>query len=38
MRQGYETDTPNDWSEERAQLFNDTYISQTSSLTPSRLS
>ncbi|EKK0865543.1 hypothetical protein PKB39_001825, partial [Campylobacter coli] len=26
MAQGYGTDTPNDWSEERAQLFNDTLI------------
>ncbi|QOR00145.1 hypothetical protein HW242_02615 [Campylobacter lari] len=36
MRQGYETDTPNDWSEERAQLFNDTLIlhAKLAALTP----
>ncbi|MBO7059208.1 hypothetical protein JHQ96_04055 [Campylobacter jejuni] len=36
MRQGYETDTPNDWSEEEAQLFNDTLIlhAKLAALTP----
>ncbi|XMD69838.1 hypothetical protein UPTC17453_00903 [Campylobacter lari] len=36
MAQGYGTDTPNDWSEERAQLFNDTLILQAklAALTP----
>ncbi|HAA2028545.1 TPA_asm: hypothetical protein GD851_08830, partial [Campylobacter jejuni] len=36
MLQGYETDTPNDWSEERAQLFNDTLIlhAKLAALTP----
>lgn len=26
MAQGYGTNTPNDWSKEKAQLFNDTLI------------
>ncbi|ECP5263670.1 hypothetical protein FT812_07700 [Campylobacter lari] len=36
MREGYETDTPNDWSEEEAQLFNDTLIlhAKLAALTP----
>ncbi len=36
MLQGYGTDTPNDWSEERAQLFNDTLIlhAKLAALTP----
>ncbi|QOR00513.1 hypothetical protein [Campylobacter sp. 2014D-0216] len=36
MAQGYGTDTPNDWSEERAQLFNDTLIlhAKLAALTP----
>ncbi|EAK1976400.1 hypothetical protein BHV10_09605, partial [Campylobacter jejuni] len=36
MVNGYGTDTPNDWSEERAQLFNDTLIlhAKLAALTP----
>ncbi|WP_410689357.1 hypothetical protein UPTC15744_00916 [Campylobacter lari] len=36
MAQGYGTDTPNDWSEEEAQLFNDTLIlhAKLAALTP----
>ncbi|HEC1887049.1 TPA: hypothetical protein R1811_001874, partial [Campylobacter jejuni] len=36
MLQGYGTDTPNDWSEEEAQLFNDTLIlhAKLAALTP----